>query len=78
MLALASFAAIMEHLFRLVSLPGPAAREGDQLVWLLLLDNGGNSAGTHGAAAFTDSEAQTSLDGDGGDQGHFHLPAGEE
>ena len=33
----------------------------------------GNNAGTNGTAAFTDSETQAFLDGDGGDQLNIHL-----
>ena len=35
--------------------------------------NGDDDAGTHGTATLTDSETQTVLDGDGGDQLHVHV-----
>ena len=38
-----------------------------------LLDHLGNNAGANGAAAFTDSEAEALLDGDGGDQLDLHV-----
>ena len=38
-----------------------------------LLGHVDNDAGTHGAAALADGEAQALLDGDGGDQFHVHV-----
>ena len=40
---------------------------------MVLLDDFGHHAGAHGAATFTDGEAQAGFHGDGGDQFHQEL-----
>jgi hypothetical protein len=57
----------------------PATKAEDPSV-SRLLDDLGDVTGTHGAAAFADSEAQTDFHGDGGDQldGHGGVVAGHD
>ena len=46
---------------------------GSQLFVQLVLVDGDDNTGTDGTAALTDSETQTLLDSDGGDQLNAHL-----
>ena len=51
----------------------PADYSAGPYYWQLVAQNGGDNAGADGTAAFTDSEAEAFLAGDGGDQSDLHV-----